>query len=212
MLHVLAHIDAHHVAFAVEQRLRKRLAQLGLADAGRPEEQERADRAVRVLDARARTQDRVAHALHRVVLSDDAPMQHFVEMQKLLALAFEQLGHRNAGPARHDLGDFLLGHMIAQQRILARRVLCLGFLKLFLQLRQFAVLELRRLVEVIGVFRRGDFVVDGLDLLAQVLHLGDLDLFRFPFRLHGVEFVALLGELLFDFRKVRLGLRIVVLL
>ena len=102
--------------------------------------------------------------------------------------------------------------MIAQQRILARGVLRLGLFQLLLQLRQLAVLELRRLVEVVGVFRRGDLVVDGLDLLTQVLHLGDLDLFRLPLRLHRVEFVALLGELLFDLRKVRLGLRIVVLL
>jgi hypothetical protein len=39
-LHILGHVDAHHVLFVVEQRLGQRLGQLGLADAGRAEEQE----------------------------------------------------------------------------------------------------------------------------------------------------------------------------
>ena len=212
LLHVFAHVDAHHVALAVKQRLGQRLAQLGLADAGGAEEQERADRPVRVLDARARPEDRVAHALHRVVLSDDALMQHFVEVQQLFPLAFEELGHRNAGPARHDLGDLLLGDVIAQQRVLLRRVLRLGFLERLLQLRQLSVLQLRRLVQVVRVFGRGDLVADGFDLFAQRLHLGDLGLFGLPLRLHRVERVALLGKLLLDLLEMRFGLRIVVLL
>ena len=52
-LHVFAHIDAHDVALIVEERLRERLGELGLADARRAEEEEGADRAALVLDARA---------------------------------------------------------------------------------------------------------------------------------------------------------------
>ena len=40
-LHELGHVDAHHRLFGVEQELGQRLAELGLADAGRAEEQER---------------------------------------------------------------------------------------------------------------------------------------------------------------------------
>ena len=48
LLHVLAHVDADHRPLVVEQELGERPGQLGLADAGRAEEQERADRPVRV--------------------------------------------------------------------------------------------------------------------------------------------------------------------
>ena len=55
-----------------------------------PEEDERADRAARVLDARARADDRVGHELDRLVLADDALVQDLVEAQQLLALALHQ--------------------------------------------------------------------------------------------------------------------------
>ena len=45
LLAVLAHVDADHRPLVVEQELGQRLGQLGLADAGRPEEQERPGRA-----------------------------------------------------------------------------------------------------------------------------------------------------------------------
>ena len=48
LLHVLAHVDADHRPLVVEQEVRERPRELGLADAGRAEEQERADRLVRV--------------------------------------------------------------------------------------------------------------------------------------------------------------------
>ena len=48
LLHVLRHVDAHHRPLVVEQELGERARELGLADAGRAEEQERADRPVRI--------------------------------------------------------------------------------------------------------------------------------------------------------------------
>ena len=48
-----------HGLLVVKQELGERLAQLGLADAGRAQEQERADRPVRVLQAGARAAHRV---------------------------------------------------------------------------------------------------------------------------------------------------------
>ena len=64
LLAVLAHVDAHHRALVVEQERGQRLGQLGLADTGRAEEQERAGRAVRVADAGARAAHRVGDRLH----------------------------------------------------------------------------------------------------------------------------------------------------
>ena len=47
LLHVLAHVDADHRLLVVEEELRQRPRELGLADAGRAEEDERADRPLR---------------------------------------------------------------------------------------------------------------------------------------------------------------------
>ena len=75
LLHVLAHVDAHDVALVVEQELGERLGQLGLADAGRAEEQERADRAVRIAEPRPRWRTAEATALDRLGLADHALVQ-----------------------------------------------------------------------------------------------------------------------------------------
>ena len=55
LLHVLAHVDAHHRALVVEQEFGQRAGELGLADAGRPQEDERADRPLRILEAAGAT-------------------------------------------------------------------------------------------------------------------------------------------------------------
>ena len=59
LLHELGHVDAHHRLFGVEQELGERLAQLGLADAGGTQEQERAVRPVRIGQPGARAADRI---------------------------------------------------------------------------------------------------------------------------------------------------------
>ena len=53
LLHELRHVDADHRVRVIEQEFGERLGQLRLADAGRAEEQEGAERAVRILQARA---------------------------------------------------------------------------------------------------------------------------------------------------------------
>jgi hypothetical protein len=88
-----------------------------------------------------RAADRIGYRTHRLVLTDHALVQRLFHAQQLVALAFEHLGDRNAGPARHDFGDFLLGDLVLQQL----EVLRLGRLRggeLLFQLRQFAVLDL----------------------------------------------------------------------
>ena len=73
LLGVLAHVDAHDRPLVVEQEVRQRLGQLGLAGAGRAEEQERAGGPVRVGDARTRAAYGVAHRAHGVGLADQSP-------------------------------------------------------------------------------------------------------------------------------------------
>ena len=62
-LHVLGHVDARRRLVVVEQEMRESPCQLGLADAGRTEEDEAAQRAVRVREPGARAADSVATAM-----------------------------------------------------------------------------------------------------------------------------------------------------
>ena len=75
LLHVLRHVEADQRVIAAEEEIGQRARQLGLADAGRAEEHEAADRAVRVLEAGARTADRARDRGDRLLLADDAPVQ-----------------------------------------------------------------------------------------------------------------------------------------
>ena len=80
-----------------------------------PEEEEGADGALGVLDAGPGPDDRVGHRAHRLVLADDALVQLLLQAEELLHLAFHQLRHRDARPARDDLGDVLLVHLFLDQ-------------------------------------------------------------------------------------------------
>ena len=92
-----------------------------------PEEHERADRPIRILQAAAAAADRVGDRLDRFVLADDALVQAVFHDQQLGPLGFQHAGDRNAGPGADDFGDFLFGDFLAQQppigRLLAGRVL-----------------------------------------------------------------------------------------
>ena len=61
LLHVLAHVDADHGPLVVEQEVGQGPGQLGLAHAGGPEEEERADGPVGVGQPRPRAADGVGH-------------------------------------------------------------------------------------------------------------------------------------------------------
>ena len=107
LLHVLGHVDPDHRLVAVEQELGQRPRQLGLADPGRAEEDEAAERPVRVLQTRPRPPDRVRHRRDRLVLPDDPQVQPLLHLEQLLDLALHQPADRDAGPAADDLGDVL---------------------------------------------------------------------------------------------------------
>jgi len=131
--------------FRIEQEGRERLAQFRLADARRPEEQERAIRTVRVREPGARTADRIRNRADRFVLADHALMQLRFNLQQLLALALHHARDGNARRARHDFRDFLGADLRAQQPRTRRIVLLLrlglrDLLQLRLELRQLAVL------------------------------------------------------------------------
>ena len=127
-------------------------------------------------------------------------------MQQLVALALHEAGSGDAGPALDDLGDLFLCDLVAEQtRLLAVLRQFFLLLELLFRLGQVAVFELRGLFEVIALLGGFDVAVQLLDLLTQLLHAADGVLFVFPFGLHGVEGLALLGQLLLQLGKSCLG-------
>ena len=150
LLHVLGHVDAHHGLLAVEQVFRQRLCQLGFTHAGRAEEQEAADGLVRVGQACAVATDSAGDRRDRFVLADDALMQLVLEIDELLHLALHHLGHGDAGPGGHHLGDLLLRYLLLEDGavllLVVECLLCL--LQLALQLGDAAVADLGGLHQV----------------------------------------------------------------
>ena len=138
-------------ALVVEHELGERLRELGLADARRAEEDERADRPVRVLQTRARAPERVGDGLDRRVLADDALVQPLLHVDELLDLALEQPVGRDPGPLRDDGGDVVLVDLLLHHR----RSLGLRALgQLALELGQEPVADLRDPREVAARARR----------------------------------------------------------
>ena len=115
LLHVLGHVDPHHGPLVVEQELGERPRELRLADAGRPEEQERADGPVRIRQARARPPHGVRDRVDGLRLAHDAPREAVLHLDELLDLALEEAGHRDAGPLGDDLGHILLVDLLLQE-------------------------------------------------------------------------------------------------
>ena len=114
LLHVLAHVEADHRLLVVEQELGQGLGGLRLAHARRPEQEERAERARRLLEAglaRGARRD----GLEGLVLADDPLAQAVLHGEQLGALGLQQLRCRDAGPAADHLGDHLLVDGLGQQ-------------------------------------------------------------------------------------------------
>jgi hypothetical protein len=90
LLLVLAHVNAHHGVLIVEQEFCQGACQLGLADAGWPQEDERPDRAVGVLQASPGAPDGVGDHFNGLVLPDDALVQAFFHAHQLLHFALQE--------------------------------------------------------------------------------------------------------------------------
>src|SRR5207237_3757537 len=71
-LHELAHVDLDERVLAAEHDLGKRLCELRLPDAGRAEEDERADRSLGILEPRSSPADGLRDDLDRLLLADAA--------------------------------------------------------------------------------------------------------------------------------------------
>ena len=107
-LHELAHVDLDERVLAAEHELGERLGELRLPDAGRPEEDERADRALGILEPGAGPANGLGDDPDRLLLADDPVVERVLHVEQPLRLLLGDAGDRDAGPHRDDLGDLLL--------------------------------------------------------------------------------------------------------
>ena len=104
----LAHVDLDERVVVAEQEVGQRLGQLGLTDTGRAGEDERARRALGILQPGAGTPDRLGDGLDGVLLADDPLVDLVLHAQQPSGLLLGQLEHRDAGPVAEHLGDLLV--------------------------------------------------------------------------------------------------------
>src|SRR5205823_1086820 len=133
---------------------------------GRAEEDERAGRSLRILDAGPRAADRLRHGDDRRVLADHALVQLLRHADEPLRLRLRELEDGDARPHRDDVGDLLLADLRLLDVLLRAPLL----LELALLLRELALLVAQRcgLLELLVL--DGGFLVltDLLDLLLEL--------------------------------------------
>src|SRR3954453_13838161 len=166
LLHVLGHVDPDHRLLVAEEELGEGAGELGLADPGRAEEDERAGRALRVLDPGAGAADRFGDGGDRDLLADHPLVEFFLHADQFLGLGLGQLEDRDAGPHRDDVGDLLLAHLGSLA------VLTLGPLVFELALAggqlALGVAQIGGFFELLGLDRRLLLAPRRLDFLLEV--------------------------------------------
>src|SRR4029077_14333769 len=81
-LHELAHVDLDERVLAAEHELGNRLRELRLPDTRGAEEDERADRALRVLEAGPGPADGLRDRRDRLVLADDPVVERILHVEQ----------------------------------------------------------------------------------------------------------------------------------
>ena len=206
-LHELGHVDAHHRVVVVEQEIRHGLGQLGLTHAGRAEEQERAQRAAFVIQARTRTTHGVGNGGDGGILTDHAGVQIIFHPQQLLALTFQHFRGRNTGPAFNNASDLFRAYRFLGHHGVAFGVF--GLSQLFLKLGDDAVRQLTRLGEV--AFTLGDLQIGPrlVELFFQIARTSQLVAFGLPLGGHLGGFLLQVGQILLQGFQTILRCRVI---
>ena len=100
----------------IEQEIGQRLGEFGLPDAGRPDEQERAGRPVRIGDPGARTAHRIRNQSDGLMLADHTLFELGFHAQQLGRLALHQAPGRNARPGGDHGGDIVRRDLLGDHR------------------------------------------------------------------------------------------------
>ncbi len=178
LLHIFAHIHANHRRFIVEDEVGKRLGQLRFADPRGAEEQEGADGAVGVFQARTGAAHGGGNGFYRLLLPNDALADGFFHRQQFFALALQHFIDRHARPAADHGGDVRLTHDFA--RIGASFGGLLGIGELFLERGDDAVGEFARAREVAFALGGFEFELRGFELFLEVTRFVEAGFFRLP--------------------------------
>ena len=128
-------------------------------------------------------------------------MQGVVQVERLILLRLGELGHRNIGPAGDDLCDLVLRDCLVHERKLLPLYFGLLLFELLFKLRELAVLELGRLIEVIALLCALNLTVRVLNLLTDFRKFRDTRLLVLPLCLCLGERLFLLREFLLDGRQ-----------
>ena len=135
-------------------------------------------------------------------------MERLFHAHQLVALAFQHLGHRNAGPFGDNLGNLLVRYPVPEQLHLHHLGLA-GHIQLAFQLGDLAILELGHLAQITraaGVFQINPGLLQpALDLLGAMKcrFLGVPDFFQVGvFPLNPGDHIRQLGQAFFG-RRIR---------
>ena len=67
---------------------------------------------MRVREPGPRATNRVRDCDNGLILTNDALLNHGFHRQQFVFFALKHLRHRDAGPRRHDFGNFFFGHVV----------------------------------------------------------------------------------------------------
>ena len=134
LLLVLTHVDTRHHRLIVKEVLSQCLGQLRLAHARGPQEDERPDGALVVLQSGTAATHRIAHGLYGSLLPYHTLVEFLLQVQQLLTFGGLHAAHGNARPAAHHVGDVICRHLLPYHLLLGLRSLVL--LQFLLQGRQ----------------------------------------------------------------------------
>ena len=113
LFHEFGHIEADNSVFITEHCSAERLAKLCFANAGRSEENERAERPFRVLQSAPAAPYCSCNGGNSLILTDDALVEYRLHFKQALAFLPRKLGYGDTCPARHNLCNFIRGDLAA---------------------------------------------------------------------------------------------------
>src|SRR5260221_3496319 len=199
LLHVLRHVETNECPLIVEQKFGECPRQLGLPDAGWPQEEETGQGAIGVLQSCPCTTDRIGDRLHRLLLSHHTLVQVILHRDQLLDLGLHELGGGDMRPLGDDLRDVLgIDLFFEQTRTLHAAQLQLHFMDPFLQLGNGVIAQPCHFLVVILAFSFLQCDLRLLQLFLEPLNLLDRLAFLLKRQLQGAQLLREIRNLLLD--------------
>ena len=181
LFHIFRHINARHGAIIIEQKSRQRFHQFRLANTSWAQEQEAADRAIRVLQARACAAHGLGNRFKRFFLADHALAQLVFHPQQLGAFAFQHFLNGNTGPAAHYRRNAFFRYGFIDQLGIA----IAGISQFLFNAWDNAIEQFGSLGQIAAALRQFNLGPRLVQFFLELLAFNHLALFRFPACGHG---------------------------